>query len=242
MPRKELGNGLFMRYEIGDSMRLLEELIPATVDHCFMDPPYNINVSSQRGRHKSGIANDNMTKYRFIAWFMPYLEEIDIALKDDAYIFIFGHWKTQDMFRKMGNEYWQLRDIFVCVKEQFGLGWHSRSDYESLLMFTKGKPPLPEPALPNVLTWENEQFLEHINQKPVKLIEEVLSSYTKPGQVILDPFAGSGSTGRACRNLKRSFILGELEEKYDPVIRKRIGWDVLNFEPMGKVIQATLEV
>jgi len=63
----------------------------------------------------------------------------------------------------------------------------------------------------------------HPTIKPIKLMEYLVKLVSKEGQTILDPFAGSGSTGLACKNLKRNYILVEREDEYIPIIRARVG-------------------
>lgn len=55
---------------------------------------------------------------------------------------------------------------------------------------------------------------KHPTQKPVELMEYLTTLYTKPGDTILDPFMGSGSTGVAAQNLNRNFVGFEMEEEY----------------------------
>lgn len=62
----------------------------------------------------------------------------------------------------------------------------------------------------------------HPTQKPVALLEYLIKTYSNEGELILDNCAGSGSTGVACQNLKRNFILMEKEEKYYEIIIKRL--------------------
>jgi site-specific DNA-methyltransferase (adenine-specific) len=62
----------------------------------------------------------------------------------------------------------------------------------------------------------------HPTQKPVRLIERLLALTTKEGDLVVDPFAGSCSTGLACKNLKRSFIGIELDEEYFNLASNRI--------------------
>jgi len=62
----------------------------------------------------------------------------------------------------------------------------------------------------------------HPTQKPLLLCETLIKTYTNEGDIILDNVAGSGTTGVACINLKRDFILIEKELKYYEVIKKRI--------------------
>lgn len=70
---------------------------------------------------------------------------------------------------------------------------------------------------------------EHPTQKPLKLITWCLSFF--PDAVtVLDPFAGSGTTGRACKDLGRKCVLIEREESYCEIAAKRMGQEVLSFQ------------
>jgi DNA modification methylase len=63
----------------------------------------------------------------------------------------------------------------------------------------------------------------HPTQKPLPLMEKIILNYTNPGDVILDPFAGSGSTGAAARNTGRDYILCENDPKHFATAEKRLG-------------------
>lgn len=63
----------------------------------------------------------------------------------------------------------------------------------------------------------------HPTQKPVALLEYLIKTYTNEGDTVLDFTAGSGSTGVAAKNLNRSFIGIELDEKYFEIAKERIG-------------------
>ena len=62
----------------------------------------------------------------------------------------------------------------------------------------------------------------HPTQKPVALFEYLIKSYTNEGDVVLDNCAGSGTTGEACINTNRKYILMEKEEKYFDIINDRL--------------------
>ena len=62
----------------------------------------------------------------------------------------------------------------------------------------------------------------HPTQKPVKLMEFLIKSYTDEGDTILDPFMGSGTTGVAAQNLNRNFIGIELDTSYFKIAEERI--------------------
>ena len=68
----------------------------------------------------------------------------------------------------------------------------------------------------------------HPTQKPVALMEYLIKTYTNKGDTVFDGFAGSGTTGVACQNLNRKFILIEKEQKYIDIIKKRLAQGVLN--------------
>ena len=63
---------------------------------------------------------------------------------------------------------------------------------------------------------------DHPTQKPVPLCEYLIKTYTNPGETVLDPFMGAGTTGVACANTGRNFIGCELLENYYDIACKRI--------------------
>jgi len=67
----------------------------------------------------------------------------------------------------------------------------------------------------------------HPCQKPLDLISWLVASMSEPGQTIVDPFAGSGTTGRAAKDLGRKCILIEREERYCEIAAKRMAQEVL---------------
>jgi len=62
----------------------------------------------------------------------------------------------------------------------------------------------------------------HETQKPVALMENLIKTFTKEGQLVLDMFMGSGSTGVACKNTKRDFVGIEMNEEYYDIACKRL--------------------
>ena len=71
-------------------------------------------------------------------------------------------------------------------------------------------------------TNNSERHGEHPTEKPRKLMAEILADFTNPGQTILDPFMGSGTTGVAAVQMGRDFIGVEKEERYFDIACKRI--------------------
>ena len=73
----------------------------------------------------------------------------------------------------------------------------------------------------SVLSFANETGF-HPTQKPVALFEYLIKTYTNEGDLVLDNVAGSGTTGVACQNLNRNFILMEQEPEYVEIIKQRL--------------------
>ena len=74
----------------------------------------------------------------------------------------------------------------------------------------------------NYLMFNRDKTKIHPTQKPVALLEYLIKTYSNEGELVLDNCAGSGSTGVACQNLKRKYILMEKEEKYYNISKERL--------------------
>jgi site-specific DNA-methyltransferase (adenine-specific) len=75
----------------------------------------------------------------------------------------------------------------------------------------------------NVLQYRKDYTGQHPTQKPVALMEDLVHTYTRPGDTVLDFTMGSGSTGVAAGNLGRRFIGIEMDEGYFDIARSRVG-------------------
>ena len=79
---------------------------------------------------------------------------------------------------------------------------------------------------------DEKQYGKHPTQKPVSLVERCISASTNPGDIVFDPFAGSGTTGVAALALGRRFLGAELSEEYSALSRYRLRLtDVSPLEP-----------
>ena len=70
--------------------------------------------------------------------------------------------------------------------------------------------------------WMSNKGKQHPTQKPVELMEYVIKTYTNEGETVFDFTMGSGTTGVACKNLNRSFLGIEMDEKYFNIAKERI--------------------
>lgn len=91
-------------------------------------------------------------------------------------------------------------------------------------MATKGDPVIRGKRHSDLWRYPrvSPEKLVHQNQKPVELLERAILSMSDVGDVVLDPFMGSGSTGVACLNTGRNFVGIELDEGYYRIARERL--------------------
>ena len=83
--------------------------------------------------------------------------------------------------------------------------------------------PLPSSDISSWCEYKNDNKTGHRTAKPVNLMKFLLKYWTKEGDVVCDPTAGSGSMGIACKLMKRKFIGIEKDEQIFELMKKRIG-------------------
>ena len=114
----------------------------------------------------------------------------------------------------------------IWDKKNPGMGWRYRRQHEMIMVSHRKGGRLAwansDIKQPNIITLSKPLDDSHPNIKPTELVERFIHLHTMPGQTILDPFMGSGTTGVACANLGRKFIGIEIEEKYFDIACKRI--------------------
>ena len=216
---------------------MAERLEGDSVDLVLTDPPYGIDLDltdtlGSRGKvsHKGTVANDGLDEA--ISVFRDAAKELRRVLKEDGHVYVFASWKTYDIFRDiLTEEEFTVRNCIVWSKVRpnnqpnFGAGgtyWGLQ--HEFVLYATLDSPRPLEHTRPDVIVHKHStQGQEHPTQKPVGLLEEFIEQSTAPGDVVLDPFTGSGSTAVAAIRTDRECIGFELEEDvYRPVVERRI--------------------
>jgi DNA modification methylase len=107
-----------------------------------------------------------------------------------------------------------------------GLGWRYRRDHEFVMIAHRVGGRLAwvnrETATSNIVRTPPVRERVHPNEKPVALVEHFLRLHTAPGDLVLDPFAGAGTTGVACANLGREFLGFEIDPHWAEVANERI--------------------
>jgi site-specific DNA-methyltransferase (adenine-specific) len=109
-------------------------------------------------------------------------------------------WKTSG-FRPVSHLSWMKSH---CSREGYTKSYHAVG-----FLLAKGKPPKPANPPPDVLPWEYTGNKHHTNEKPVVAIGPLIEGYSAQGDIVLDPFAGSGTTGVTAKGCNRRFILIE---------------------------------
>ena len=68
---------------------------------------------------------------------------------------------------------------------------------------------------------------DHPTVKPLSLMEYLVKIYSHEGNIVLDPFSGSGTTGLACKNTQRGYVGIDMSEEYNQIARERLAFGQL---------------
>ena len=199
----------------GDCIQVMADMPDASVDLVVTDPPYLAGYRSRDGRTVTGDITDE--------WLLPAFEQASRVLKPDRFCISFYGWPKADRFlrawRRVG-----LRPVghFVWVKDYHSNERFVRYAHESAYLLAKGDPRKPAIALRDVLEWQYTGDELHPTQKPVMAILPLIMAYSEVGDIVLDPFAGSGTTAVAAQALGRRFIGIEIDPEHARAAEERV--------------------
>lgn len=167
----------------------------ASFDFVLTDPPDVVEFTGHWNRKHEPIQGDDTPE-----WLEPIFREVYRLMKPDTLCLSYYGWPHADLFLST----WKavgFRPVshLAFVKRVRGLGWFIRSQHETAYLLVKGHPASPEVAISDTLDWVRETDSFHPNQKSVAAILPILIAYTAEGEIVLDPFMGSGSTLRAAK-------------------------------------------
>lgn len=203
----------------------MKTLESGSVDAVVTDPPYGIDYQSawrtdKHARHKK-ILND---KVPATAW----IQEAFRLIKDGGCCFVFCRWDVQEEFKR------EMEKAGLVIKSQciWDRGVHGMGDldaafapqHDTCWFGVKGKFKFFSSRPTSILRVQrvNAEEMVHPNQKPLGLMMGLIEALSPFCGVVLDPFAGSGTTGVACKVLGRDFIGIELDVKYFNLASRRI--------------------
>ena len=226
----------------GDCLEIMRSWPDGFVDMIWTDPPYghanqNGDLASSRvgvhgGRQKAAqaIANDTPEETdRLLAEFFP--EAARVLKPDCCCCCCMGGGGPNPTFARHALLMDKFLSFFHAVvwdksARGNGLGWRYRRNYEFVMVaHAKGGKLLwadEDKAVPNIVRTPPVPNEFHPTTKPVELVEWFIQWHTKPGQIILDPFCGSGTTLVAAERLGRKWIGIEIDPKHVETAEKRI--------------------
>ena len=205
----------------------LKRIPDGSIDTIITDPPYNIDIAEWD------------TIHNYEEWMQTLFEEFQRISKQQIIFFDYSYtklfeelsepherfiWHREGGFRgktiKKGYEpfYWYVNDGEEAVYNRITeVNPYAKTD----------KRLKPERTVSNVwkipnLVGRKKEKVGHPTQKPIKLINRIVEMTTNKGDIVLDPFMGSGTTAIACLDNDRHYIGFELDEEYHKMALKRI--------------------
>ena len=190
------------------------------VDLVVTDPPYGISLTPQRENGK--FKNTKVLNDDNLDWLDEWVNEIYRVSKN--IVCIFCGWQKVDVFKQALEKKFICKNILVWNKDWFGMGNNYRPNYELCILCCKTNLKTKSNNKSNILTYRrlSPTKMLHSCEKPVALLEDLIYELSNEGDVVLDCFMGSGSTGEAAKNLNRNFIGIELDEKYFNIAKERL--------------------
>ena len=231
----------------GDCVKVMQTMTNGSVDMIFADPPYflsNGGLSVSNGRIVSVDKGewDKASNYNNIKEFTEsWISECFRVLKKDGTIWITGTLHNIFDIKQIANKVgfhiinmiiWHKSDPPPLIyKTRFRFSyemilWCSKSkkyyfDYDFAYKIEK-KEMQDVWLIPAVQKGE-KIFGKHPTQKPEELLERIISVSTRKGELVLDPFLGSGTTSVVAKRLCRNYIGIEKEIEYLKIAKNRLG-------------------
>lgn len=195
----------------GDCLDLMKYIPDKSIDITITDPPYGISFQSNHRKIKyNKIINDNQNKGMMDITFLE-----DIFRITSKAVYIFCRWESIKLFEN-------ITSVLVWIKNNWSMGdlkhEHGRQ-WEAIIFYAMQDHEFQK-RLPDVFFSCRTGNELHPTQKPVSLIEKLITC--NKGNLIFDPFSGSGTTAIACINTGRKYICIEKDKEYYDISCKRV--------------------
>ena len=200
---------------LGDCCVLMPKIRAGAVSFILTDPPYLVSYTDRSGR---SIANDTAGD-----WLEPAFREMYRVLAPDSLAFSFYGWTRVDQFMAA----WRRAGFRVVGHVTFIKSYGSSARFlsyrhENGYLLAKGQPKLPDQPPSDVIQFKYTGNSLHPTQKPVSALQPLIEAFCPPGGIVLDPFAGSGSTCEAAFLAGRRYVGIELDPKYHAAAAARL--------------------
>jgi DNA modification methylase len=193
------------------------------IDCLVTDPPYGVNYTS-RGRKKEiwgNIQNDNLDPDHLEQFLLTAFKNAAEVFRPGATVYVFHGISSAGIRIAFERAFlgagFQLGSTIIWVKPSASMGWQDyREQHEPILYGWLGKKHRKIKDRTQTTVWQigRDGDYRHPTQKPVALISRALRNSTIRGEVVLDPFVGSGTTIIACEQLGRRCLAMEIDPKY----------------------------
>jgi len=208
----------------GDCLKQLDNVKDDSVACLIIDPPYGIDYQSNFKLAKHDKINED-TKEAF-ELLDKSLSKVKPKMLKDSHVYIFTTWKVFEKVKPIVEKYFEVKNALIWNKNNWSMGdlkGNYAEKYEMIIFATQGERNLLGDKRPvNVLDFERTGNSNHPTEKPVELLKELIRNSTVEGELVLDYFAGSGSTLLGAKELKRKYLGIENKQEYINVIKKRV--------------------
>lgn len=216
----------------GDCLSLMDEIPDGSADLVVTDPPYKtITGGDSNGKNSTrpkGMLSGNrkLFTYQNGITAKEWMPEVFRVLKDGGHCYVFTNaLNLRDMLNVAESVGFKLHNVLVWEKNNCTPSQFYMKNCEYVLFLRKGKAKWISDIGGSKTVHKYNNVIgskKHPTEKPVNLLEFYIKNSSCDGDVVLDPFMGSGSTGVACMNTGRRFIGMELDENYFQIAKNRI--------------------
>jgi len=203
-------NGPLFEVSALDAVEWLKTLPAESIDLVVTDPAYESLEkhraigTTTRLKHSKSSSNDWFGIFPN-ARFGDLFTEIFRVLRPHTHFYLFCDAETMFVAKpeaeRVGFRFWKP---LVWDKRTIGMGYHYRARYEFILFFEKGKRRLNDLGVADVISVPRVHR-GYPAEKPPAVSEVLIAQSTQPGEIVIDPFMGSGSVGVAAARLGRRF-------------------------------------
>lgn len=226
----------------GDCLAVMHEADISSIGCVVADPPYSSGTRQSANRkaspvpakmvrwapEQSGIVWDSSFSSFGLWWFLiEVMRGMKPSLLDGSHLYLFSDWRHYPLVSlALEAAGFFANNLIVWDKESYAMGGNYRSQHELITFASHGSAErLARADRGNVIRCKRERNGDHPTQKPVALIRTILESCA--AEVILDPFAGAGSTLVAAKAMGRQCVGIEIDERYCEVAAKRLSQESL---------------